>query len=226
VQAFVDLHAYEQTWQTRKAFKAESEKLLGYIWDRTFEAVDAEQVHEVLKARRFAILQGPPGTGKTRLAEQIRRDFFAGRGITVQFHPAVTYEDFVVGLSPDAQAGSLRFGVRPGWLNRSRAAGEGRPVPSHPRRDPSRRPGKGPRRGSVLFEPAEVGGDDARSVRLAHTVDGTQEFSLLEELFVLGTMNTADRSIAPIDIAIRRRFAFVTLLPYRSVVAAQNLPLA
>jgi 5-methylcytosine-specific restriction protein B len=39
-------------------------------------------------------------------------------------------------------------------------------------------------------------------------------------------MNTADRSIAPIDIAISRRFAFITMLPQRSVVAAQNLPLA
>ena len=117
VQAFVDPYAHERGWQVLQAFKAESEKLLGYIWDSTFEAVDAEQVHEVLKARRFVILQGgPPGTGKTRLAEQIRRDFFAGRGITVQFDPAVTYEDFVVGLSPDAQAGSLRFGVRPGRL--------------------------------------------------------------------------------------------------------------
>ena len=74
------------------------------IWDRTFETVDAAQVHEVLKARRFAILQGPPGTGKTRLAEQIQRDFFDGRGITVQFHPAVTYEDFLGGSDEDVRA--------------------------------------------------------------------------------------------------------------------------
>ena len=56
VQAFVNLYAHERGWQT--ALKAESEKLLGYIWDRTFGAVDAGQVHEVLKARRFVILQG------------------------------------------------------------------------------------------------------------------------------------------------------------------------
>src|SRR4029453_18071496 len=98
---------------THQAFKAESEALLGYIWDKTFETVDAEQVYEVLKARHFVILQGPPGTGKTRLAESIRRDFFQGRGIPAQFHPAVTYEDFVVGLSPDVQAAGLRFRVRP-----------------------------------------------------------------------------------------------------------------
>ena len=164
-------------------------------------------VHEVLKARRFVILQGPPGTGKTRLAEQMRRDFFAGRGITVQFHPAVTYEDFVVGLSPDAQAGSLRFGVRPGWLvEAARLAKDGRALlilDEINRADLAKVLGEA----VFLFEPGEVGGEQARRVRLAHAVDGTLDFSLPEGLFVLGTMNTADRSIAAIDIAIRRRFA-------------------
>jgi hypothetical protein len=73
-------------------------------------------VHELLKTRRFVVLQGPPDTGKTRMADDIRRQFFGARGMTVQFHPAVTYEDFVVGLSPDAQDRSLRFTVREGWL--------------------------------------------------------------------------------------------------------------
>jgi 5-methylcytosine-specific restriction protein B len=226
VQAFVDLYAHERGWQTLQAFKGESDALLGAIWDRTFETVDAAQVHEVLKARRFAILQGPPGTGKTRLAEQIRRDFFGGRGITVQFHPAVTYEDFMVGLSPDAQAGSLRFGVRPGWLiDAARLAKDG---PALLIIDEINRADLAKVLGEAVFllEPGEVGGASARSVHLAHAVDGTHDFSLPEGLYVLGTMNTADRSIAPIDIAIRRRFAFVTLLPQRSVVAAQNLPLA
>lgn len=226
VQAFLDLYAHERGWQTLQAFKAESEALLGAIWDRTFETIDAGQVHEVLKARRFAILQGPPGTGKTRLAEQIRRDFFGGRGITVQFHPAVTYEDFLVGLSPDAEAGSLRFGVRPGWLiDAARLARDG---PALLILDEINRADLAKVLGEAvfLFEPGEVGGASARTVRLAHPVDGTHDFSLPEGLYVLGTMNTADRSISPIDIAIRRRFAFVTLLPQRSVVAAQNLPLA
>jgi len=225
VQAFVDLYAHERNWQTLQAFKAETEELLGYIWDRTFEAVDALQVYGVLKARRFVILQGPPGTGKTRLAEQIRRDFFQGRGITVQFHPAVAYEDFLVGLSPDAHAGSLRFGVRPGWLIEAARLAQNGPailiLDEINRADLAKVLGEA----VFLFEPGEVGGEHARRVRLAHEVDGSHDFSLPVGLFVLGTMNTADRSVAPLDIAIRRRFAFVTILPQRSVVAAQNLPL-
>lgn len=226
VQAFIDLYAHERNWQTLQAFNAESDALLGAIWDRTLESVDTKQVYEVLKARRFAILQGPPGTGKTRMAEEIRRQFFAGRGITVQFHPAVTYEDFLVGLSPDAEAGSLRFGVRPGWLIDAARLAKEEPallvLDEINRADLAKVLGEA----VFLFEPGEVGGVSPRQVRLAHAVDGAHEFSLPEGLFVLGTMNTADRSIAPIDIAVRRRFAFVTLLPQRSVVAAQNLPLA
>ena len=57
-------------------------------------------------------------------------------------------------------------------------------------------------------------------------MNGSREFRLPEGLYVLGTMNTADRSIAPIDIAIRRRFAFVTMLPQRSVVVSEGVPLA
>jgi 5-methylcytosine-specific restriction protein B len=144
-QAFVDLYAHERGWQTLQAFKAESEALLGAIWDRTFETVDAAQVHEVLKARRFAILQGPPGTGKTRLAEEIRRDFFDRRGLTVQFHPAVTYEDFLVGLSPDAQAEASGWRSA-GWLIDAARLAEGSP----PLLDEINRADlAGPRRGGV-----------------------------------------------------------------------------
>jgi 5-methylcytosine-specific restriction protein B len=213
VQAFVDLYAHERNWQTLQAFRAESERLLGYIWDKTFESLDAEHVHTVLRARRFVILQGPPGTGKTRLAEQIRHDFFHGRGITVQFHPAVTYEDFVVGLSPDTQAGTLRFVVRPGWLIKAaRLAADGPAVliPDEINRaDLAKVLGEA----VLLFESGEVGGERGRRVQLAHAVDGTNDFSLPDGLFVLGTMNTADRSIAPIDIALRRRFALLSVLP-------------
>ena len=63
-------------------------------------------------------------------------------------------------------------------------------------------------------------------VRIPHPIDGQSEFSIPENLFVLATMNTADRSIAGMDLAVRRRFAFVTMPPDRSVVAVQDLPMA
>lgn len=74
-----------------------------------------------------------------------------------------------------------------------------------------------------LFEPDEV---DKRTVDLAHPVNGESKLRLPQNLYVLGTMNTADRSIASIDLAIRRRFSFVSMMPDREVVAAQGLQLA
>jgi 5-methylcytosine-specific restriction protein B len=149
------------------------------------------------------------------MADEIRRQFFGGRGLTVQFHPAVTYEDFVVGLSPDAKERTLRFDVRPGWLVEAARAAKEAPfllvIDEINRADLGRVLGEA----IYLFEPAEVGGERARRVRLPHPVHGETELSLPTNLYVLATMNTADRSIASMDLAVRRRFAFVTLPPDR-----------
>jgi len=72
-----------------------------------------------------------------------------------------------------------------------------------------------------LFEPREVG-KNGREVHLTHEINGKTTFRLPDSLYVLATMNTADRSIASLDLAVRRRFAFVTIMPDRSVVANQG----
>ncbi len=223
VQAFLDLYAFERGWLVMKAFEPEYDAFHAKLRDEMFVIPSTGEVHQLLKTRRFVVLQGPPGTGKTRMADEIRRQFFGGRGLTVQFHPAVTYEDFVVGLSPDAQERTLRFDVRPGWLvEAARAAREGPfllVIDEINRADLGRVLGEA----IYLFEAAEVGGEQARRVRLPHAVYGEAELSLPANLYVLATMNTADRSIAAMDLAVRRRFAFVTLPPERAAVAARGV---
>lgn len=224
VQSFFDLYSYERGWEVLSTYRAEREEVLGHLRQDIFPLVTPDLVYEMVKARHFVILQGPPGTGKTRLADEVKERHFGGKGITIQFHPAVTYEDFVVGLSPDISKGdSLRFAVRPGWLlDACQRALEG---PFLIVIDEVNRADLGKILGEAiyLFEPTEVG---RRTVELAHPVDGQKHLSLPENLHVLGTMNSADRSIASIDLAIRRRFSFISMMPDREVVAQQGLPLA
>jgi 5-methylcytosine-specific restriction enzyme B len=226
VRAFLDLYAYERGWQVMKEAESEYDEFHAALRSELFVQPTADDVHQLLRKRRFVVLQGPPGTGKTRMADEIRRQCFGGRGMTVQFHPAVTYEDFVVGLSPDAEDRNLRFTVRRGWL--TAAAREAQTGPFVLVIDEVNRADLGKVLGEAiyLFEPGEVGGERARRVRLPHPVDGQTDLMIPDNLYVLATMNTADRSIASMDLAIRRRFAFVTLPPDRQVVAAQGLPLA
>jgi len=224
VRAFLDLYAYERGWQVMQAAKPEFEQFHAELRKELFVQPALADVYKLLKARRFVVLQGPPGTGKTRMADDIRREFFGGRGLTVQFHPAVTYEDFIVGLSPDPQDRSLRFAVREGWL--TAAAREAKTGPFVLVIDEVNRADLGKVLGEAiyLFEPGEVGGEHARRVRLPHAIDGQAELALSPNLYVIATMNTADRSIASMDLAIRR--AFVTVPPNRDVIVARSIPLA
>jgi 5-methylcytosine-specific restriction enzyme B len=224
IQAFFDLYSYERGWEILTAYKTEREEMLGYLRQDLFPVVSSQLVYEMLKARHFVILQGPPGTGKTRLAEEVRKLYFNEKGMTIQFHPAVTYEDFIVGLSPDiGKEQSLRFGVQPGWLLKACQLAVKEPfliiIDEINRADLGKILGEA----IYLFEPDEVG---KRTVDLNQPIEGLNKLSLPQNLYVLGTMNTADRSIANIDIAIRRRFSFISMMPERQVVAAQGIQLA
>jgi 5-methylcytosine-specific restriction protein B len=223
VAAFLDLYAFERGWQPLKGSEQEVTDFLGQLRSDLFRSPSSSDVHQLLLERRFVILQGPPGTGKTRLADEVRRSHYSGRGMTIQFHPSVSYEDFVVGLSPDPKHGQLRFGIRAGSL--LVAAGQAEAGPFLLTIDEVNRADLGKVMGEAiyLFEAGEVGGDRARRIRLPHALNGEHNFHIPDTLYVLGTMNTADRSIASLDLAIRRRFAFVNVPPDRGVVASQGL---
>lgn len=218
VRSFFDLYAYERGWTILKAFESEASGLMGRLGDQLFQVPTADGVAKLVRARRFVVLQGAPGTGKTRLAEQVKVRAFANQGSTIQFHPSVTYEDFIVGLSPDTADQQLRFRVRAGALLDAAKAAADKDflliIDEINRADLSKVLGEA----IYLFEAGEVGGVNAREVRLPHPIDGRGTFRFPKTLYVLGTMNTSDRSIASMDLAIRRRFAFVSVPPDRSAI--------
>lgn len=221
VQAFLDLYAYERGWEVLKSAQDEFRHFIAGLNAMWFSNPTVTDITVLLEKRRFVVLEGPPGTGKSRVAEQILRESYGNNGLITQFHPSTTYEDFVAGLSPDVANENLRFAARRGHLMEAALKAQLQPallvVDEINRADLGRVLGEA----IYLFE-AEAGAP--RSVRLPHSIDGEQTFTLPSKLHVLATMNTADRSVARMDLAIRRRFAFVTMMPDRQVVRDSSTP--
>lgn len=152
------------------------------------------------------ILYGPPGTGKTfrALGEMAAR--FGNRKRTVTFHPGFAYEEFVEGLRPtsDGHGGPIRYEVVPGVFRQACEAARAAPdAPYLLVIDEVNRANLA----SVLGELITIIEEDKRGVPVTLPYSKV-EFSVPGNLWIVGTMNTADRSIALMDIALRRRFTF------------------
>ena len=161
----------------------------------------------LLLRKRQLIFQGPPGTGKTFVARALA-EFLAqdpDRVTLVQFHPATTYEDFVQGLRPElGEVGA--FTLRDGPLLEAAQRARQEPDATHVIIiDEINRANLPAVFGELYFlleyRNAEV------------TLNYGDPFRLPENLLFIGTMNTADRSIAAIDSALRRRFFIRDLRP-------------
>ncbi len=189
-----------------------------------------DEVMRQLKDRRYVVLTGPPGTGKSHYATELVRGHYAGRGEVVQFHANTTYEDFVGGLAPSPDDGTvgLRFLPQPGVLMRAAVAARASdPSPYLLVIDEMNRADVAKVLGEAIYL-LEVDAKPARSIRLAHDFEllGGRDLELPSNLHILATMNSADRSIATIDVAVRRRFAFLEMWPRPEVVAQYGGQLA
>jgi 5-methylcytosine-specific restriction protein B len=165
---------------------------------------------DLLNERKQLVLYGPPGTGKTYLARKLAARLAGAEQVRlIQFHPAYTYEDFFEGYRPagNSDAGTLTFEIRHGPFRRIV-----RDAVDHPDQafilivDEINRANLAKVFGELYFlleyrdQPVEPLYSD-------------EVFTLPPNVYLIGTMNTADRSIALLDSAMRRRFAFLALNP-------------
>ncbi len=181
------------------------------------ERAEIDRLLDRLRTKKNLILQGPPGTGKTWLAKRLAFALMGQKDDSkvraVQFHPNLSYEDFVRGWRPTGEGKlSLADGV---FMEAIKAASK----------DPSSK-------FAVVIEeinrgnPAQIFGElltlleagkrtPNEALELCYPdADGKRRpVHIPENLYVIGTMNIADRSLALVDLALRRRFAFVGLEP-------------
>lgn len=166
----------------------------------------------LLRDRRQLIFYGPPGTGKTYIAQKLARHITDEANVKlVQFHPAYSYEDFFEGFRPQGVAGGhIGFALKPGPLRSLVDKAADNPDAVYVLIIDEINRGNLPKIFGELYFLLEY---RDQAIDLMYSSDSAEPFSLPKNIFVIGTMNTADRSIALVDAALRRRFAFLPLHP-------------
>ena len=165
-----------------------------------------------IKSRKNLILQGPPGTGKTFIARRIAWCLIGRKDDEpiemVQFHQSYAYEDFVEGFRPTDKGG---FTLKPGVFHRFCERARANPDTPHVFIiDEINRGNLSRIFGELLMLIERDKRSEDYAVALTYS---DKRFHVPENVHILGMMNTADRSLALVDYALRRRFAFETLEP-------------
>lgn len=219
----------------------ETFKVINKIYKKTIKGKNMQEKINLLKARNQIILQGPPGTGKTRVAKQMAisiinsilpletNDEIKGslKKISeqvklIQFHPSYSYEDFVRGIVADSSSGKIEYKTE------NKVLAE---MAKQAKEDLEK---NGDNSNKYILIIDEINRANLSSVlgELIYALeyrdeavesmyslkDGSRDITLPSNLYIIGTMNTADRSIGHIDYAIRRRFAFETISPNVDVI--------
>ena len=186
--------------------------------------VDEDQIQtwvQALNRKKGAVFYGPPGTGKTfaarKIAEKVTEDTSNEFDI-VQFHQSYEYEDFIQGIRPvlegENDSDELSYQLQKGKFYKFCKQAEKLSGPCILIVDEVNRADVS----SVFGELMYLLEYRDEKIHLAQDGEEDEKFSIPKNAYIIGTMNTADRSIALVDFALRRRFAFLPMYPNYDVL--------
>lgn len=221
VENVVDLNQYTEVIE-----KYDETKFLEEVF---IEKNDFETIKALLERKKNIILQGAPGVGKTFAAKRIAYSMIGKKDENlikiVQFHQNYSYEDFIEGYKPNEDGGfELKDGVFKKFCNRAKQDDKNKYffiIDEINRGNLSKIFGEL----LMLIEDTHRG----EKINLAYSGEDCEEFCVPENVYIIGMMNTADRSLAMIDYALRRRFSFFEMQPafkndkFREIFKGKNL---
>ena len=189
----------------------ETVSLQGLADELMFPVEFLERVEKLLEDKRQVIFQGPPGTGKTYTAKKLAACLAGSkeRVRLVQFHPSYAYEDFVQGFRPSLNDGQPGFKMKNGPLLEMAEMARQDPDAKHFLVIDEINRGNLAKVFGELYFLLEYRDE---KMGLLYSESG-EMFAMPKNLYIIGTMNTADRSIALVDLALRRRFYFEEFHP-------------
>ena len=190
--------------------KYEEYSKTNFLSEVFIDDTDYERLVSLLLMKKNIIIQGAPGVGKSFAAKRLAYSIMGKKAVdrveVVQFHQSYAYEDFIMGYRPNSEGFNLEKGTFYNFCKKAELDSENKYffiIDEINRGNLNKIFGE-------LFLLIEADKRDTTKVRLLYS---NELFSIPSNVYIIGMMNTADRSLAMMDYALRRRFAFFTMNP-------------